>query len=112
MSLSRSASALIATLLALLNGCATGTAARHDVGPVGESPLHVAAMTGRRDVVQGLLDQGAAVDMRGSGGLAGSSLRDVTPLHLAALYGHEPVIRLLLARGAHPNARASNGMTP
>jgi hypothetical protein len=79
MLLSRPASALIATLLVLVNGCASGTATRPDVGAAAQSPLHVAAMTGRLDVVQALLDRGAAVDTRGSEILAGSSVQDITP---------------------------------
>jgi hypothetical protein len=57
-----------------------------------QTPLHIAADAGRREVVELLLDYGApanVVDSRGE-----------TALHKAAAGGHSAVVRLLLERGA------------
>ena len=62
-----------------------------------ETPLHLAAMRGRKDIVGLLLANEAAVDARNFSGR--------TPLHLAAARGHTDVAELLLANNANVNAR-------
>jgi ankyrin repeat protein len=68
------------------------------------TPLQRAAAKGQLAVVRFLLDQGARVDARGSGG--------GTALHTAAETGHKAVVELLLERGAKLNAEDSQGRTP
>jgi cytohesin len=67
---------------------------------VGQTPLHMAARTGQREMADLLLSNGADVNGQVEGGW--------TPLHEAARSGHENVAKLLIARGAVVNAR----MTP
>ncbi|CAD7703549.1 unnamed protein product [Ostreobium quekettii] len=74
-------------------------------GVFGETPLHVAAHNGHADVVEFLLQTGAAVDDLKSSG--------TTPLFVAAQNGHIEVVRLLLASGAEVDRpRPSDGVTP
>jgi ankyrin repeat protein len=65
-------------------------------------PLHSAA-AGRTEVCAVLLDAGAPVDTRQSGGY--------TPLHEAALNGNEELVTLLLSHGADANATDDDGRT-
>ena len=55
--------------------------------------LHVAASRGRLEIVRGLVDMGADVDLR-----AGTF--DGAPINLAAANGHEDIVRCLLGVGA------------
>src|SRR5271155_441505 len=55
----------------------------------GNLPLHLAAMKGRRAVVELLLANQAQVNARG--------LNDQTPLHFAAAAGHQDMVKWLLA---------------
>ena len=72
------------------------------------SPLHVAVFMGRTEVVQILLEHGADVLAKTSGGDA--------PLHLAFILprmaGREAIIRALLLKGADVSAKNSTGRTP
>ena len=68
---------------------------------VGETPLMMAALRGRRDWVLRLLELGAAVNRSGW-----------TPLHYAASGPEPAIVALLLDRGAAVDARAANGNTP
>lgn len=70
----------------------------------GETPLHLAAQTGHKDVVELLLAYKADANAR--------SLRGWTPLHFAAANGHRDVVALLLAKNADVNARTDRGETP
>jgi ankyrin repeat protein len=72
----------------------------------GWTPLHLAAFFGQRQVVEWLLDHGAAVDAQSR-----NSLRN-TPLHAALAGGHDDVALLLLDRGAPTGARDAGGHTP
>jgi ankyrin repeat protein len=68
---------------------------------VGETPLMMAALRGRLDASQRLLDRGARVNKDGW-----------TPLHYAASGPEIGVVKLLLERGAKVDALAPNGSTP
>jgi ankyrin repeat protein len=70
----------------------------------GLTPLHVAALTGHKDIAELLLANGADVNARSDGGL--------TPLHQAAYRGHKDISELLLRKGADVNAKASHDETP
>ena len=64
------------------------------------TPLHMAALRGRVDLVPLLLDHGAKLDPR-----AGDSLYGATPLYLAAQNGHIKVVKGLVDAGADVNSR-------
>lgn len=68
------------------------------------SPLHVAVRNGNLDIAQFLIEQGAAVDVRGK--------NDYTPLHNAAWNGNMDMVKLLLNAGADITARNYRGDTP
>src|SRR5262249_3940627 len=70
----------------------------------GVTPLLVAAMMGRLEVVRKLIRLGA----NPNGGPTGAD----RPLHRAAMMGHAAVVKLLLDHGADPNAQGSHGLTP
>jgi ankyrin repeat protein len=73
-------------------------------GKNGETLLQAAAGKGQIDVVQFLLDHGAAVD--------GIKQGEHTPLHFAVGNGHKAVVDLLLRRGAKADATTEDGVTP
>jgi len=70
----------------------------------GQTPLHLAAIHCRTNLVALLLEKGAKVDALAKG--------NATPLHLAAQAGCMDAVKLLLAKGADINSRDSNGRTP
>lgn len=70
----------------------------------GRNSLHLAAETGRDDLVRLLLDSGANPKFASDGGW--------TPLHNAAQAGATSSAALLLDAGSDVNACLSNGMTP
>jgi hypothetical protein len=70
----------------------------------GQTPLHLAAWAGSKEITDLLLADKADVDARDSGGL--------TPLHVAARNGREDVAATLLAHGADINALTPYGTTP
>lgn len=59
----------------------------------GETPLHLAAYTGHKDVAAFLLANRAEVNAKDNSGM--------TPLHLAELYGYSDVVELLRQHGGH-----------
>lgn len=69
----------------------------------GETALHFAAAFGRLTAVSWLLDNGAHVNHKSTGG--------ATPLHMAATQGHLTVLKLLVERGADVQARTARGAT-
>ena len=73
-------------------------------GKSGETLLQAAAGKGQLEVVQFLLDHGAAVN--------DNRPRDIAPLHYAAGNGRKAVVDLLLRRGAKVDAQTENGVTP
>src|SRR2546421_5314690 len=70
----------------------------------GNTPLHVAAGYGQKEMVALLLSHGANVNARRNNG--------ATPLHIAAHHGNAEIIELLAAHGAEIDARAAKNLTP
>jgi len=83
---------------------ANGTDVNAENGPVGRTPLHEAALRGRKEVVELVIDKDADVNAKNwEGG---------TPLHYAALTGRKEIAELLIAAGADVNAKDVSGKTP
>ena len=72
-------------------------------GSIFGAPIHMAALTGQKALVQMLIDKGADVSSRSDDGQ--------TPLYQAAKKGSTDVAELLLARRADVNARTKSGYT-
>ncbi|XP_073988376.1 tonsoku-like protein isoform X2 [Rhodnius prolixus] len=73
----------------------------------GETPLHLAAISGNATLVGKLIDQGHSVDVKDFSGW--------TPLHEACNHGHRDVAEVLLSKGAAVNDRGGphcDGFTP
>ncbi|XP_059130811.1 ankyrin repeat domain-containing protein 27 isoform X1 [Peromyscus eremicus] len=70
----------------------------------GSSPLHMAALHGRTDLVPLLLKHGAYSGARNTS--------QAVPLHLACRQGHFQVVKCLLDANAKPNKRDLGGNTP
>ena len=70
----------------------------------GETPLHCAALWGRYEIAQLLIDAGANVNAQDDQGS--------TPLHEAARTGRVKLSQLLLDSGAKADARDDDGKTP
>ncbi|XP_057170288.1 ankyrin repeat domain-containing protein 27 isoform X3 [Ursus arctos] len=70
----------------------------------GSSPLHVAALHGRADLIPLLLKHGANAGAR--------NVNQAVPLHLACQKGHFQVVRYLLDSNAKPNKKDISGNTP
>ena len=70
----------------------------------GRTPLHIASVFPRQEIVTILLDMGAAINLKDDDGR--------TPLHLAAGGGHYDVAKILLEHGADPDARDNYNRTP
>ncbi|KAG7378017.1 Ras-GEF domain-containing member 1B [Phytophthora pseudosyringae] len=70
----------------------------------GMSALALAAKSGRANVVEGLLDYGAQVDIR--------TLHGETPLHFAAASASQRVCQLLVEKSCDVDVRTSEGLTP
>ncbi|XP_068637012.1 protein VAPYRIN-like [Aristolochia californica] len=72
----------------------------------GWTPLHVAAVSGRGDVVERLL-----IENGEKGRLESRDTQGRTPLHLAASKGHLLCLRRLVEGGADVNAKSDDGRT-
>ncbi|MBW2412132.1 MAG: ankyrin repeat domain-containing protein [Deltaproteobacteria bacterium] len=70
---------------------------------LGETPLHVAAVMGHKEVSTLLIEGGANVNAEDERGL--------TPLHAAAWMGHAEIVALLIANGADIHAKGDGGVT-
>ncbi|MFN8180081.1 MAG: ankyrin repeat domain-containing protein [bacterium] len=83
--------------------------ARDDLG---RTPLHVATLRRRLDVVRALADAGASLEA------VQTAVPGQRPLHLACLpaptdpAGDVPLVEMLLARGVDPAPRDARGTTP
>ncbi|KAK5623008.1 hypothetical protein CRENBAI_021157 [Crenichthys baileyi] len=75
-----------------------------DLEQNGLNALHLAAKEGHVDLVQELLDRGAAVDS--------STKKGNTALHISSLAGQAEVVKILTKRGADINSQSQNGFTP
>ena len=72
--------------------------------PNGNSPLHIASITGNVAIVKLLIEAGAEVNMGDDNGR--------TSLYVAALGGHIEVVKVLLLAGANVNKKSKEGLTP
>jgi ankyrin repeat protein/beta-lactamase regulating signal transducer with metallopeptidase domain len=70
----------------------------------GKTPLHVAALMGRKSVAELLLAKGSDVNAKNNNG--------ETPLHVAAMEGYKDLVEVLAASKADVNAKANDGSTP
>lgn len=70
----------------------------------GTSALHMAAMSGDREVARCLIKNGAVIDILDH--------NKATPLHMAALYGNLDILKYLIKKGADINALDINHVTP
>ncbi|KAK2492495.1 hypothetical protein MC885_007928 [Smutsia gigantea] len=70
----------------------------------GSTPLHVAALHGREDLITLLLKHGASAGAR--------NVNQAVPLHLACQKGHFQVVKCLLDSNAKPNKMDLSGNTP
>jgi len=69
---------------------------------LGETPLHVAAVRGYKEISTLLIAKGADVNAEDESGL--------TPLHAAAWMGHKEIVSLLIAEGADISAKNEDGV--
>ena len=73
-------------------------------GEAGRTPLHWAALKGRKDIAELLIAKGA--DVNATNGVG------TTPLHWAAGGGHKKIVELLIAEGADVNAKRKRSGSP
>jgi cytohesin len=71
------------------------------------TPLHLAALMGRANVVQYLLAQGADIHTTCSC----FDEEDFTPLHLAAKHGRLDIVKVLIAKGTDVSLKTNKGRT-
>lgn len=74
-------------------------------GEDNETPLFISTFQNREDVVQYLLNSGAAIDVP-------NSTRKDTVLHIASRLGYENLVQLFIKKGANLNARNAALETP
>ncbi len=70
---------------------------------LGYTPLHLAAESGHKEILEMLLAAGASKEA--------VTKKGYTPLHRAAKYGHKEVLEVLLMAGASKDARTTSGLT-
>ncbi|MEI6519780.1 MAG: ankyrin repeat domain-containing protein [bacterium] len=68
------------------------------------TPLHYAAMEGRANAIQHLIDSGSDINVKDNDG--------ETPLYYAIMNGHTDIAILLISNGADIIEKGNNGMTP
>ena len=74
-----------------------------DVNKTGWAPLHYAATSGHKNIMNLLLEENAYIDA--------SSPNGTTPLMMAAHYSDESAVKLLLEAGADPTIKNDQGLT-
>jgi uncharacterized protein len=74
-----------------------------DVNKTGWTPLHYAATSAHLDIIELLLEHHAYIDAESPNG--------TTPLMMAAMYGTPAAVKLLLESGADPTLRNQLGLT-
>jgi len=74
-----------------------------EVNDKGHTALHLAAKSGRNQIVSLLHEKGCPLDER--------DYRGRTPLHFAASEGHPEITKILLDKGANVNAKTQAGTT-
>jgi ankyrin repeat protein len=74
--------------------------------------LHWAALTGRLDLLNMLLEAGASVDDDTAGGDKAQKPYYLNPLEVAVSLGHHDACKLLLSKGANPNGRPGDNERP
>lgn len=70
----------------------------------GQTPLHLAAISGHSSITKYLLENNAQTNVQDSSG--------ATPLHEAVRYGHTKIAKMLLDAGASVDAKDNLGKTP
>ncbi len=70
----------------------------------GNSPLHIAILTGEEEYARSLINQGADLNLKNK--------LELSPLHLAAFLNDEKVVRRLIERGAEINVKGNSGYMP
>jgi len=71
----------------------------------GQTPLHVAVLNGRKDIVELLIANGADINVK-------SNTWDTTPLIAAIKNGQEDIAKMLIVKGADVNGRGRGDYTP
>ncbi len=72
--------------------------------PHNNTPLHLAALNGNKDIVEFLIDNGADINLGDN--------ENSPPIVNAAIAPHFDIVKLMLDRGASPSLVDDNGMTP
>jgi uncharacterized protein len=79
----------------------SGTISAHSLDTLRNTPLHYAAIQGKEEVVDWLLDEGADPNAVGE--------HEFTPLHEAVQHGHAQIVTRLLNCGANPAMKTEMG---
>jgi len=70
----------------------------------GNSPLHVAILTGEIEYARTLINQGADLNLKNN--------MELSPLHLAAYLNDDEIVKHLLEKGAEIDIKGNSGYTP
>ncbi len=76
----------------------------------GQTPLHIATISGHTGIVDYLLRNNGSIRMQDM--LQAQDISGATSLHEAVRYGHADIVKLLLANGANVDALDAMGKTP
>ncbi len=89
--------------IVLVKSLIDGGADVNERDTLGETPLHVAAISDYREIGSLLLENGADINA--------GDVRGLTPAHAAAWLGYRDMVDLLITHGADINARDKDGYT-
>ena len=70
----------------------------------GNSPLHIAILSGESEYARSLINQGAELNLKNN--------LDLSPLHLAAFLNDSQITNELMLKGAEINLKGNSGYTP